>query len=393
MVNQLTINVGFYMLMPYLAGHLSHGLGMAAWAVGLVLGARNLSQQGLFLLGGTLADRLGYKNVIVAGCLLRTSGFVLLGFADSLGALLVASAATGFAGALFNPAVRAYLAHAAADRRVEAFALFNVFYQAGTLLGPLIGLTLVAVDFRLVCLVAGGLFAALTVLQIRALPPCHAVPVAAAGVLGDWRAIVGNRPFLLFAVAMTGAYVVSFQIYLVLPLEVGDAGAVTAIFALSAAVAVVGQSRITSWARERWAPPYAISMGLASMGVAFVPPALCAALWPDATAARVGAILVCAVVLTFGTTLSYPFEMDTVVRLSGERLVATHYGLYNTVAGVGIALGNLLTGALLDTGVRVLTWIALAALGGAGALAVHLLGRAGRLAGSEPVAVVGSRVA
>ncbi len=31
MVNQFAINLGFYMLMPYLADHLAHGLGLAAW--------------------------------------------------------------------------------------------------------------------------------------------------------------------------------------------------------------------------------------------------------------------------------------------------------------------------------------------------------------------------
>nr|WP_167526066.1 MFS transporter [Mycobacterium timonense] len=82
-------------------------------------------------MGGTLADRLGYKPLIVAGCLLRTGGFALLVVAQSLPAVLIAAAATGFAGALFNPAVRAYLAGDAGDRRVEAFAMFNLFYQAG----------------------------------------------------------------------------------------------------------------------------------------------------------------------------------------------------------------------------------------------------------------------
>ena len=135
MINQFGINLGFYMLMPYLAGYLAGPLGLAAWAVGLVLGVRNFSQQGMFIVGGTLADRLGYKPLIVAGCLLRTAGFGLLVFAHSLPAVLIASAATGFAGALFNPAVRAYLAADAGERRVEAFALFNVFYQAGILAG------------------------------------------------------------------------------------------------------------------------------------------------------------------------------------------------------------------------------------------------------------------
>ncbi|CAM5398664.1 MFS transporter [Streptomyces tanashiensis] len=98
------------MLMPYLAAHLADGLGMAAWAVGLVLGAGNLSQQGMFLVGGALADRLGFKPLIVAGCALRTVGFGALAFAQSLPMLIAASLVTGLAGALFNPAVRACLA-------------------------------------------------------------------------------------------------------------------------------------------------------------------------------------------------------------------------------------------------------------------------------------------
>lgn len=114
MVNQFAINLAFYMLMPYLAAHLAGQLGLAAWAVGLVLGVRNFSQQGMFLIGGTIADRFGYKAPIMVGCLLRTGGFALLGWVDSLPALMAASAATGFAGALFNPAVRAYLAAEAA---------------------------------------------------------------------------------------------------------------------------------------------------------------------------------------------------------------------------------------------------------------------------------------
>src|SRR5438067_9292729 len=109
LLNQLTINTGFYMLMPYLAAHLSGELSLATWLVGLILGVRNFSQQGMFLLGGALADRFGYKPLIVAGCALRTAGFALLGVVDNIPTLLVASAATGFAGALFNPAVRAYL--------------------------------------------------------------------------------------------------------------------------------------------------------------------------------------------------------------------------------------------------------------------------------------------
>jgi MFS family permease len=403
MINQFTINLGFYMLMPYLAQHLSGTLGLAGWLVGLVLGVRNFSQQGMFLVGGTLADRLGYKPLIVAGCVLRTVGFAMLGLIDSLPALLAASAATGLAGALFNPAVRAYLAADAGDRRVEAFALFNVFYQAGILLGPLVGMVLTGIDFRVTCLVAATVFAALSIVQIRALPARRANGQRTqpgdehAGVLSQWRTVVVNRPFLLFATAMIGSYVLQFQVYLALPLEVrriagnGDSAAIAValLFAVSGLSTIVGQTRVTRWCKERLAPGQALTLGLLTMGSGFIPLLAAVAVpAPDGGVSRwaLAAVppTISAFLLAAGTMIAYPFEMDTIVRLAGDRLVATHYGLYNTICGVGITAGNLLTGAALDAAqaarLSALPWIVLILVGVACAAAQYGLHRTGRLA-------------
>ena len=390
MVNQFAINLGFYMLMPYLADHLAHGLGLAAWTVGLVLGVRNLSQQGMFLIGGTLADRYGCKPMILTGCALRTVAFGLLAVAGSLPVLIVASALTGLAGALFNPAVRAYLAaDAGEERRVEAFAAFNVFYQAGILVGPLAGLALLAWDFGAVCAVAALIFGALAVLQVRALP--HRPPAdrsaesAWCAVAADWRTVVANRLFLLFAAAMTGSYVLAFQVYLALPLRARElfgerAGLVTgAVFAVSALAALSGQLRLTAWAKRNLSGPRAITYGLVLMGLAFLP------LLSGGQGAVTGVLALtgCAALLAWGGALLYPFEMDTVVRLSGDRLIATYYGAYNTVSGIAIAVGNLAVGALFDTGVRWLPWAALTVMGLVCAGMVAGLHRSGHLAAPE----------
>ncbi|GAA0451210.1 MFS transporter [Streptomyces olivaceiscleroticus] len=412
MVNQFTINLGFYMLMPYLAAHLSGTLGLAGWLVGFVLGVRNFSQQGMFLVGGTLADRFGYKPLIVAGCVLRTLGFATLGLVDSLPALLAASAATGFAGALFNPAVRAYLAADAGERRVEAFALFNVFYQAGILLGPVVGMVVTGVDFRVTCLVSAVIFALLSIVQIRALPDRRADdngkqhsgkqhPGKRESVLSEWRSVAANPPFLLFSAAMIGSYVLSFQVYLSLPLEVrrlsgdGEAGtaAVALLFAVSGLSTILLQTRVTAWCKARMAPGRSLAWGLALMGLAFLPLLATTAL--PVPGAGLGRWLLAAVppalaalLLALGTMIAYPFEMDVIVRLSGDRLVATHYGLYNTICGIGITLGNLLTGAALDgaraAGMSALPWLVLLALGLACAAALFGLHRTGRLTAPAP---------
>ncbi|HOB48285.1 MAG TPA: MFS transporter [Mycobacterium sp.] len=394
MINQFGINLGFYMLMPYLAGYLAGPLGLAAWAVGLVLGVRNFSQQGMFIVGGTLADRLGYKALIVAGCLLRTAGFGLLVVAQSLPMVLIASAATGFAGALFNPAVRAYLAADAGQRRVEAFALFNIFYQAGILAGPLVGLLFMAVDFRLTAAAAAVVFALLTAAQLFALPQHDAeAPVDKTSVLQDWRTVAGNGSFLLFAVAMIGSYVLSFQVYLALPLHAArlapqyESALIAVMFAVSGVVAVTAQLRITRWFSQRWGSSRSLVVGMVLVGLAFAP--LIAV--PDGrfgSAAAITALLASTALLAIGSAAVFPFEMDTVVALSGGRLVGTHYGFYSTIVGVGILAGNVGTGALMQAadrrGLGVAVWVALAGIGLLSAAALRLLARNGHLQpGSE----------
>jgi hypothetical protein len=68
-----------------------------------------------------------------------------------------------------------------------------------------------------------------------------------------------------------------------------------------------------------------------------------------------------------GTAIVLPFEMDTIVLLSRNRLVATHYGLYNTVCGIGILAGNAGTGWAIDlarsAGVPPAPWAVLIAIG------------------------------
>ncbi|MGB6107931.1 MAG: MFS transporter, partial [Mycobacterium sp.] len=352
-------------------------------------GVRNFSQQGMFIVGGTLADRLGYKPLIVAGCLLRTAGFGLLVFAQSLPAVLIASAATGFAGALFNPAVRAYLAADAGERRVEAFALFHVFYQAGILAGPLVGLALMTVDFRVTAAGAAAVFALLTIAQLFALPRRDSDPAAATtSVLQDWRTVAGNRSFLLFAAAMIGSYVLTFQIYLAMPLHAAflapqhASALIAAMFVVSGAVAVTAQLRITRWFSDRWGSSRSLIIGMTVIALSFAPLILV----PDnrfGTAAAIGALLVTTAVLAIGSAAVFPFEMDTVVALSGGRLVGTHYGFYSTIVGVGILAGNVATGALVQAarqqGLDALVWAALAAIGLLSAAALRSLARNGHL--------------
>ena len=388
----LAFNTGFYMLMPYLAGYLAGELRFDGWAVGLVLGVRTLSQQGMFAIGGVLADRFGYRPVVVAGCLVRVAGFALLGVARSLPAMLAAAALSGFAGALFEPALRALLAQAAGERRIAAFALLNVLGEVGALAGPVIGALVLGAGFPVVCGTAAAVFAVMTAVQLRCLPArLHGSAGGAEPPLAHLRAVAGDRPFLAFAAAMGGYFVLFNQLYVALPIAVtrltGGQEGTAALFALSSALFITGQVRVTAYAR-RWRPPAAIAWGLATMGLAFLPLLLEGTALPVRAGALPGAVnlapvLLVTVVLTAGMMLAQPYAMDLVARFSGGRHVATYYGLYYATGGVAAAAGNATAGALIDlatrTGLPALPWLALTALGVGSGLAVALLDRRARL--------------
>ncbi|WP_243792380.1 MFS transporter [Saccharopolyspora gloriosae] len=401
LVNQLGVNIGFYLLIPYLAGYLGHDLGMSAALVGVVLGVRNLSQQGLFLIGGTASDRLGARGVIIAGCALRTVGFGLFALGTSLPILLLASGLSGLAGALFNPAVRAYLAQEAGERRAEAFALFNVFANTGALVGPLLGSALVVIGFATSALVAALIFALLTIAQIVVLPP-RAVAPARNTVLGDWGGVLGNKRFLGFTLALTGMFALQNQLYLVLPMEAarltGSSGSVAAVFIVSTVAGLLLQVRITRRSQRRCSQGGAIAAGMVLMGLAFLAtviagiavPSASAPLEPPDALLRLSPVLVATLVLTIGLMLAQPFVNDLIPAFGSSSLSGTYFGVFYLASGITAAAGNAVIGRVSDIAGHRMPWapsalcLGLGLVSAAAVIVLHRNGLIGPKSTSQP---------
>ncbi|WP_458682623.1 MFS transporter [Prescottella equi] len=391
-LNQYGVNTGFYMLVPYLSMHLTGNLGLSLTITGLVLGVRTLSQQGLFLIGGTASDRLGPHRVIIAGCALRSVGFAVFAFGTSIPLMLIASVLSGLAGALFNPAVRSYIAVAEPQRRAEAFAVFNVFAQAGALSGPLIGTALLAVDFRTVALAAAAIFAALTVAQLRFLP-AHTVEPADTTVLRDWGVVLTNHRFVLFTLAMLGMFVLQTQMYLVYPVLAGRttdwAGAVAVLFLSTTIFSLLFQVRITRWFGSRASRGTAITVGLALMSGAFV--VLLPVLWTGPgrelwqIALALAPLVLSALILESGIMIAQPFVMELIPAYGDSRISGTLFGMFYLVSGTVAAGGNALIGYGIELGNGWPGALVCIALGAGSAAAIWLLHRRRLLA--EPTGV------
>ncbi|MFG3141437.1 MDR family MFS transporter [Streptomyces sp. NPDC048211] len=365
---QFAFNTGFYAVLPYLATHLGTGLGMTGWLVGLVLGLRTFSQQGLFVVGGTLTDRYGPRPVVLTGCALRIAGFGWLAFADSTATVVGAVLLTGFAAALFSPAVESETAREAVRHeqrtgtpRAHVLARFSAAGQAGAFLGPLLGSLLLLLDagFRAACLAGVLVFAAVLAGHARLMP--HRAPATRTPAhRGAARHVFTSRPFLLLCLAYSSYLVAYNQLYLSLPAEVqratGSQAALGWFFALSSLLVVLAQLPLTRWSAHRLAPRTALVAGLVTVaaGFAAVPltPAGPAGLLPPAALV---------VLLTLGQMLLVPAARGLVPDLVDDRHLGLATGALSSVSGLAVLGGSAATGALLDAPAPV-RWAALAAV-------------------------------
>ncbi|MGV9613575.1 MFS transporter [Nocardia xishanensis] len=413
LVNQLIGNIGFFMLVPFLAEYLRTDLALSAAVVGVVLGVRNLSQQGLFLVGGSASDRLGARGVIVVGAGIRAAGFALFAIGGSLPVVLLASVLTGFAGALFNPAVRAYIARDSGDRAAEAFALFNVFGNTGSALGPVVGTLLVGVGFQSSAVVAAGVFAGLTVAQLILLP-ARPTPPRNTALRADFARVFADRRFWAFALALMGMFALQSQIYFLFTLQMQDlagpsvgTAAVAALFVVETIAVVALQVPITRTLSRRTDRGTAMALGMAVLGAAFLgPPAAGTVLSPEghdlvAVAVRVAPVVVAAVVLALGVMAVQPFVNEAIPRFSGPHLTGTYFGAFYLASGVFTVAATSLVGTAVDHAGGPLTWppaLLCAGVGFLSAVAVLLLRRRGVLppvttSSPRPLTATASRTA
>ncbi len=345
--NGLAFNLGFYMMLPYLAHHLGSTLGLTGWITGLILGIRVFSQQGLFLLGGTLGDRLGYRPAILSGCLIRAFGFALLGWADSVPVLIIAAFLTGFAGALFTPCAQAYLAAECrdAEQRHQAFALHNLASEVGMLLGPLAGLWLTNLSYAATGCISGGIFLLLTILQWCYLPQgVFASQSAPVSVLTQWHSIWLNRPFLRFTLSAAAYPILFHQLYLAIPAYIQSthqpASLLSSVFVITALIGVMLQLPVTHWVKTRLGVPRAIGIGLVCMGGSYVT-MLCLADIP------VMAVTLQAVLFSFGSILCYPLFSVRLPYYAGNGQLGSYYGFHASFGGCVALLSNVIVGRML----------------------------------------------
>lgn len=358
--SQLIFNIGFYSVVPFIALTMSNDFAMSAVAIGFVLGARTFAQQGMFLAGGAIADRWGARYTMVAGCLVRVSGYLLLAAADNFALFLAGAIVTGVGGALFSPALESLVASAEAKREPAAnphrptlFAWLVIVGEFGAVAGPILGSLLLGFGFDVSLYVASCIFAAMAIVFWRFLPRAGGSRHAAAGAEDQNHQLLAclrDKRFVAFACFFSVSLLAHNQLYFGLPVELRrsglDAGALGFVFAYASLLTVSLQWPIARLMR-RFGERNALTLGLSLKAAAFASVAVLATLPPIQHFEALPSLAL-VTGLCLGNMCATPTAMRLVLDFAGTRPTGAYYGLLASCGGVMVLVGNTLMGPLYE---------------------------------------------
>ncbi len=353
LVNNFLMWTGFIMVVPLLAVHYVDNLGWPAASIGIVLAARQFTQQGLGVFGGMIADRIGVKGLIAAGLLLRALGFGMMAWATTFPLLIISALFAALGGALFESPGRAATVNLSLpNERARFFALQSSTSSIGTAVGPLLGTILLRYSFELVALVAGSFYVVaffLTLFWLPSTPVLATEQKLASGV----NLALHDRFFMVFTALGAGMWFMWVQFSVVVPLQAtllsGTADSVSWIYMINAGMSIVLQYPLVGLL-SRWLNPVpllALGMLLMACGLGGV-----------AFAYNVPLLLACVVIYVLGSLLAMPSQQTASAELANPVALGSYFGVGMLALAFGGGIGNLAGGYLYDLG-KALDWPAL----------------------------------
>lgn len=362
LLDNLLVVLGFFVVFPLISIRFVDQLGWAAVVVGAALGLRQLIQQGLGIFGGAIADRFGAKPMIVTGMLMRAAGFATMAMADQPWILWFSCALSALGGTLFDPPRTALVIKLTRPHeRGRFYSLLMMQDSAGAVIGALIGSWLLQYDFHFVCWVGASIFVLAAGWNAWLLPAYRISTIRAPMKEGMMR-VLRDRRFLTYVLTLTGYYMLSVQVMLMLPIVVNEiAGSPTAVkwmYAIEAALSLSLLYPLARWSEKRFRLEQRLMAGLLLMTLSLIPVGLATSLQGVFT-------LICCFYL--GSIIAEPARETLSASLADPRARGSYMGFSRLGLALGGAVGYTGGGWMYDTGHAVgmpeLPWILLGIVG------------------------------
>ncbi|AFH60774.2 MDR family MFS transporter [Paenibacillus caseinilyticus] len=247
----------FWMYFPFITVYFSEALG--SHTAGLLMTVPPLFSMVGHLLGGSLADRLGRRPVMLLGAALQAGMFALFALSPSPWLDYAAFIGLGLGGAFYKPAGAAMVADLvpAPDRR-RVFAAFATANNVGAVLGPALGAVFFfhyRQELLWTCTVVLLLYWAAMYFVVReTLPPSAKTQADPSPLVlvfrQQWKGygvILKDRVFLLYIAAGILALIPIMQLDLYLAVYVTEYVPAQALFAWKEDSPVVSGTEIYGW--------------------------------------------------------------------------------------------------------------------------------------------------
>lgn len=266
----LITSISTFMLSPFLSLYMN-SKGFSATEIGLVLTASVISQQGLTFIGGMLGDRFTYKKVMIAGLIIRSIGYLLFLYSNTLTLLIIASSCAGIGGALLTPSTKASIA---AERNLDgkAFALRNVAVNIGAALGPILGGLLYKTSFNIVFLSAT--FTHLTLLILVILFVNRFQHMQTTNIFVEFKNIIKDKNIIFLTIISSLFWFVYSQLNLSIPLyaekQLNTESLTSTLFTLNGLIVIFFQFHLISFFEKKFTCVNILVYGMLFLALSFV---------------------------------------------------------------------------------------------------------------------------
>jgi MFS family permease len=199
-------NIAFGLIIPYLTIYMVETLKISETLSGIELAAYTVTGIPAIILGGMMADKIGRRVVLLASLSLMSVTMLLYFFANGFLTLLLVVLADSFVGSLYMPAANAMVADVIKPvDRPKAYSTLRIAWNSGLVVGPAIGVFIVAAYSIRELFVFGSVILVFAfVLNLALIPETRPKSAADQEVtLRSVLAVSKNRPFLVL-VTMTG---------------------------------------------------------------------------------------------------------------------------------------------------------------------------------------------
>lgn len=344
--DNLLVVLGFFVVFPLISIHFVDQLGWAALLVGIALGLRQFMQQGLGIFGGALADRFGAKPLIVTGMILRAAGFATMAVAHQPWLLWMSCIISALGGTLFDPPrIALVIKLTRPHERGRFYSLLMMQDSAGAVVGALLGSWLLQYDFQWVCWMGALIFLLAALFNAWLLPAYRISTSVKTSILSGIKRPLKDKRFVAYVLTLTGYYILSVQVMLMLPLIVyeiaGSPSAVKWMYTIEAALSLMLLYPLARWSEKRFSLAQRLMFGLFLMSIS---------LFPVGFIHSLSGIFSLIFFFYLGSIIAEPARETLSASLADPRARGSYMGFSRLGLALGGAIGYIGGGWLYDKG-------------------------------------------